>query len=97
MIGSRYLREVVCTVAAVPKLRLTLDGSTQPTPSVSHPLSEPAAMIGIPSGIPVSLAAREDIVPIRSPGSVSSGTWSRRTLNMCHRQLLSLRGQPRPR
>ncbi len=55
--GSKYFEVVIWTVAVVPKLILAQEGSRQPTPNVSQPLSDPAAITGVPSLIPVAEAA----------------------------------------
>src|SRR5208283_3062827 len=68
----------------VPKLRHPVSGVRQPEPSISQPLSEPAAKTGNPSGMPVSDEAFFVICPIVSDGFTRSGSFSRSILNNSH-------------
>ncbi len=65
---------------AVPKLTDAVSGHNAPVPRVSHALSLPLAIISSPSGIPVISATSFEIVPIISPGFISSHSFSLSTL-----------------
>ncbi len=59
-------------MAVVPKLRLATLLLKQPVPKVSQPLSEPDAITGVPSAIPVKLLASFVTLPITVPESIKS-------------------------
>ena len=75
-------------VAVVPKLRHAVSVDKPALPNASQALSLAAAIIGVPSGIPVAVAASAVICPNFCPGATSLGICSMRQLNRRHLKLL---------
>ncbi len=61
-------------------------GCWQPAPMTSQALSAAAAIKGVPTAMPVAALAAAVMLPMRVPGSTSSGNHSGLMAKACHFQ-----------